>query len=750
MKLQLSGIIGMNKLFFFILLLSFSLFSQSGTVLYLHPNGPRYKKVEMGIKSELSNSLKIVSLISKNEAEIKSSIDNITPKIVIVSSMDMIKTWKKLQSKYTELNQISSILLDSEFSENDMGGFANSCVINSDIKLGQYIECASQQTGKKPQNIGVVYSSKSVKDAQAYQQEAAKLNVNVYDKQIIASDPEASIKSSVKNLTDIFKVEFIIILDDPVTINNQNINSAWASLLSGLKIPVAVPADYFYEIEPKIGSLAIQQHYSAIGGVIASLINRAETNNWYISQKYVYTDKSIFYFRNKDGSISKENYVQNDIIAYHHPKKEVISVLPEPSVETQPQLTSNKNEIASDKQSNISHAESIIVPEEKRVLDTREIAFEPVIPTQSSEITKSTVPNEKNDQNKRNKEKATVVKEVQQSVSDNAAGTSSNENTDIVFSPSNPASDQSSAITPPTETNSDSMQLPPQKQSDQSHNWLLLSLLILSILIILAVVGYVLLKKRSDKDKNRCLLITDARKQIKYSDSTGKSTTLLSYFKKCGFKVIVSKHIDQINDHLVFNLPEIICIDWQMELDIQTKFYKVLKEQMYYSEFILVFYNVPDSAKTSIGYYEDRTFYLSADFAVSDIKKIISIVQKRSKVLKQSDNQVNPQLEGKIVGDSLSEIFQMMDINKKTGCLIVETDHPAGTVFFEDGIITYAISNTQIAEHAVFDVLALKSGSFHFIPEKRPLSRHMQASVVALLMEQAQCSDESSEFDLLK
>ncbi|HMA64032.1 MAG TPA: DUF4388 domain-containing protein, partial [Chitinispirillaceae bacterium] len=97
----------------------------------------------------------------------------------------------------------------------------------------------------------------------------------------------------------------------------------------------------------------------------------------------------------------------------------------------------------------------------------------------------------------------------------------------------------------------------------------------------------------------------------------------------------------------------------------------------------------------------------------------------------------------------LSEIFQMMDINKKTGCLIVETDHPAGMVFFEDGYITYAISNTEVATQAIFEILAMKSGRFHFIPEKKPLSRQMQASVVALLMEQAKCTDESSEFDLM-
>lgn len=741
----------MNKLFFFVLILACSLFSQSNSVIYLHPNGPRYKKVEMGIKSELSNSVKIVSIISKNEVEIKSVIDNNSPKIVIVSSVDLIKVWKKLQLKYPELNQISSILLESEFTENDLGGFSNSCVINSDTKLGQYIECANQLTGKKPLNIGIVYSSKSVKVAQAYQKEGAKLNVTVYDKQVIASDPEGSIKSSVKNLTEIFNVDCIIILDDPVTINNQNVNTTWVSLLTGLSIPVAVPAEYFNEIEPKIGSLAIQQHYSAIGGVIASVINSAETNNWYVNQKYIYTDKSIFYFRNKDGSISKQNYVQNDIVALYHPKNEAIPVLPQKvAVPIQPESSAEKQPVALP--NNIA-----IASEERSSYNNTNLSFEPEIPAQKTVQVKPTVNSEKQDQNKGKKEKPPVVKEIKKTAPVEVAHTNVNEINDDVFSPANsdpdqnPAPDQDIETARTFQTDSDSIQLPPQEyQSNQFQNVLISIILILIALIIVVIVAYILLNRRNDKNKNKCLLITDSKKHIKYSELMNKSIALSKYLKNCGFNTIVTKYLDQINDLLLFKMPEVICVDWQLDSDIQVKFYKILKERMFSGEFILIFYNVPDSAKTIIGYYEDRTFYLGTDFTIPDLNKILSIVKKRAHAKKQADDKVNPQLEGKIGGDSLSEIFQMMDINKKTGCLIVETDHPLGTIFFEDGLITYAISNTQIAEQAVFEILALRSGRFHFIPDKKPLSRNMQGSVVALLMEQAQSTDESSEFDLIK
>lgn len=687
----------------------------------------------MGIKSELNKSVKIVSLISKNELEIKNSIDNSSPQIVMVSSVDMIKVWKKLQSKYPELNQIASILLESEFTENDLGGFSNGCVINSDITLGQYITSVNQLTGKKPQNIGIIYSSKSAKIAQAYQTESAKLNVTVYTRQVIASDPEASIKSAVKNLKDVYNVDYIIVLDDPVTINNQNVNTTWVSLLAGLSIPVAVPAEHFNEIEPRIGSLAIQQHYSAIGGVIASVINNAENNNWYINQKYIYTDKSIFYFRNSDGSISKQNYVQNDIVALYHPPKVMAPVQPEPYVEKQPVALPSNIAIAS---------------EESVSYNNTDLSNEPEIPMQKTVQAKPAVIGGKQDQFKGKKEISPVVKDVAKGTSAEVARTNANEVSDEVFSPANSAPEQDMEITRAFQNDIDSTPLPPQKyQSNQFQNAIII---ILIALIVGAIVVYILLKRRNDKKKNKCLLITDSKTQIKYSELTNKSIRLSKYLKNCGFDTIVTKYLDQINDLLLFNLPEAICVDWQLDSDIQVKFYKILKEQNFSGDFILIFYNVPDSAKTIIGYFEDRTFYLGTDFIIPDLNKILSIVKKRTHATKQSDDKVNPQLEGKIVGDSLSEIFQMMDINKKTGCLIVETDHPTGTIFFEDGFITYAISNTQIAEQAVFEVLALKSGTFLFVPEKKPLSRNMQASVVAILMAQAQSTDESTELDLLQ
>jgi hypothetical protein len=340
----------MNKFFYFVLLLTFSLCSQTNSVLVIHPNGSKYKKVELAIKAEINSTMNIRSLVSKNETEIINTISNSSPKIVIVMDMELIRIWKKIQQKHLDISQIPSILIDNEFFNKYMDNLSNSCIVSYEPKLEQYIDRATHLTGKKPSNVGVVFSSKSKDLVQSYQNESVLLKINVLSKSVIVSDPENSIKTIVKNFIDHYDVDFIIIVNDHTVINNQNINTTWLPLLEPLNIPIAVPSDYFYELEPRIGSFAIQPHYSEIGRLIASVINDAEGSDWIINQKTLYTDKSVFYFRNKDGSISQQNQLQNKAIASFHPKTrndpdKQISVKTEPLVEIQQNLASDEHEL---------------------------------------------------------------------------------------------------------------------------------------------------------------------------------------------------------------------------------------------------------------------------------------------------------------------------------------------------------------------------------------------------------------------
>ncbi|MBN1604920.1 MAG: DUF4388 domain-containing protein [Chitinispirillaceae bacterium] len=730
----------MNKIFYFVLLVACSLFSQPNKVLFVHPSGPRYKKVEMGIKSQLGNAITIVSIVSKNESEIRSAIESNSPKIVIVTSPEIIRVWKRLRQKYTEIGQIPSILFDNDFHDNNTGDMSNSCILTCETKLAQYIERLIFLTGKKPLNVGIISSSKSANVVQSYQKECQKLNVKLYEKQVIASDPENSIKSIIKNFKDHYSVDFIIILNDQAAINNQLVTTIWVSQLSGITVPVAVPAEYFYNSEPRIGLFAIQPHYSAIGAVIASVINRAAADNWWISQKSIYTDKSIVYFRNSDGSVSKQNHTQNDIIATYHPERkdshiQAVAQTEQPAV---PQQQFSSGDLA------LAEIEDAGKEDLQKKKDSEKVINS--VPTEktTARVTKTATKSEtkrvaasapvKVEEKKVKTPPAEVKKEVPRHITQSAA---------VALNRS--IEEPSNEITASTYGADTIFDLQQKSRSDffLSRNILLVAIAVSLIAAVLLI--YVLLRSRKmyrDVGKNNCLLIKKRKKLIRFSEVDNSTITISKYLKDYGFNIIKSAKLSEVSDLLLFNLPEIICIDWQLDPDIQKEVYKILKEQMFSAEFILIFYNVAESSEIKMGYYEDRTFFLNENFTIAELNKILSIVKERSKTQKQISNKSNSQFEGKIVENTLSEIFQMMDVNKKTGCLIVETDHPAGMVFFEDGMITYSITNSQVAEAAVFEILEMKNGRFHFLHGKKPLSRQMQASVVALLMEQATFLDE--------
>jgi sulfur relay (sulfurtransferase) DsrF/TusC family protein len=73
----------------------------------------------------------------------------------------------------------------------------------------------------------------------------------------------------------------------------------------------------------------------------------------------------------------------------------------------------------------------------------------------------------------------------------------------------------------------------------------------------------------------------------------------------------------------------------------------------------------------------------------------------------------------------------------------VKNLHPVGMIFFEEGLITYAMTNSKVAEQAVFDILSMKDGSFQFLPGKKPTTRQMELDVMSALMENAKYVDEN-------
>lgn len=755
----------------------------------------------MAIKNGVDNGVSIRSLVSKSEVDIINNISVSLPKIVVVMDKELIGVWKKVQQKNHDINQIPSILLGSEFF-NNVDELSKGCLISYETKLEHYIDRVIQLTGNKPSNIGVVFSSKSQNQVQSYQNESSMLNVNLYAKQVIISDPENSIKTIVENFIDHYHIDFMIILNDQAVINNQNINTTWVSVLKSLKIPIAVPSDYFYECEPRIGSFAIQPHYTEIGRVAASVINDAEANDWIIKQKSIYVDKSIFYSRNKDGTISQQNQLQNQNLVSYHPKTRNDSYIQTP---VESEATPGTQNLAYNERSQYDSVK--LIKSKAPTSSDSAIAIKETV-TEKPSASIASIDNQRLS-NKKSEQSSTVPitsnkQKVDQSepTNDKSIATRqplrendrskdhSIQNQPFQFIASNHDKYKIEIIAASASiykeltselpilglgqlgdklnvTSEDSLwycvdyngtsgflSKADARKFTQKNFFAKLAdydhlLMILTIIVLIAVLSliYVLIRlkilRHNRASKIKCLMITKKKKFIKYSNINDKYISLVKYLKNYGFHVILSKNLKHTSELLLFNIPDIICIDWQFERDIQSKVYEMLKDQSSGTSFILIFYNIVDpSSIQKNSNFDERSFFFNRKFTISDLNSVISMVKEKTDSSQQLPDQSSSWLEGKITGDTLSEIFQLMDINKKTGCLQIKNHHPVGMIFFEDGIITYAITNTLVAEDAVFNMLSMKHGRFQFIPEKKPVARQMELSVVAVLMEKAKLLDE--------
>ncbi len=779
----------MNKKTYFILfvlLATLSLYSQTKSILIIQPKGSPYKKMEMGIKSSIKKMISIRSIYSRNEAEIISAINADSPGLIVAVGIENIRLLNKIRQKHPEINQIPSILVESEFFGEKIDNSSNSCVISYETKLEQYINHFAYLTGKKPKNIGIVFSSRSNSElVQSYHNEATHLGVNIHSKPVIISDPENSLKSIINNFNDHYKIDALIILKDDVVINNQNISTTWVPLLSPLSIPVAVPSDYLYELEPRIGSFAIQPHYSEIGRVVASVINDAEAGNWVLKHKSIYTDKSIFFFRKENGSISRQDQVENNIIATYHPQKSTPKVS-EPVViaETSQKPASLAPEKLEEEKQTTQPSPSVEPVAEIK----NEIIEKPVATiTPSAPVKKVEAPSKTVDDNKRKTSKTkdtkvaskTTEKPSQQPIPKDIPTKQpvmhfAAADFDIIISaettfvykelaPDFPVLRVAKAGELMKVKSEDSLwycvdfsgtsgyvlKTEAQRHSEKNRIAALSisnqTIVIVGIFILALISTLVIFLYRPKRKKCgiSCLLISKDQKMVKYSNINNNSISLAKYLRNYGFQIISSRSLDQVSAFLHLNIPEIICVDWKFDPDIQEKMNDMLRFKMLTADFLLIYYNVtaPSSVK-KCDYFDDRTFFFGKNLTISDLNSVLSMVKMKPDTLQEDSDESKSCLEGKITEETLIEIFQMMDTNKKTGCLMVENHRPVGMIFFEEGVITFAVTDKLTAEEAVFELLSMKHGRFQFLPDKTPTTRQMHLDTVAVLMERAKMDDE--------
>lgn len=102
-------------------------------------------------------------------------------------------------------------------------------------------------------------------------------------------------------------------------------------------------------------------------------------------------------------------------------------------------------------------------------------------------------------------------------------------------------------------------------------------------------------------------------------------------------------------------------------------------------------------------------------------------------------------LEGKLHNESMLEVFQLLEISRRSGQLTVdfEGEHMA-TVYFADGMVIHAASGEATGREAAREILHMTAGDFRFVPSKQTMVPGGSFAVSTLLMEHAKDIDEAA------
>lgn len=98
-------------------------------------------------------------------------------------------------------------------------------------------------------------------------------------------------------------------------------------------------------------------------------------------------------------------------------------------------------------------------------------------------------------------------------------------------------------------------------------------------------------------------------------------------------------------------------------------------------------------------------------------------------------------LRGSLQSIALTDVVQLLHVNRKTGKLYVIDGKKTGTLFFINGDVIHAETPQAIGDSAAFDVLEWEKGEFEFAPSRFKVPASIRRSVPDLLMESARTAD---------
>ena len=130
------------------------------------------------------------------------------------------------------------------------------------------------------------------------------------------------------------------------------------------------------------------------------------------------------------------------------------------------------------------------------------------------------------------------------------------------------------------------------------------------------------------------------------------------------------------------------------------------------------------------------------------LDKVSTLLKRAKRVKTVEDEQVSQMkgFEGNMADLSLAEMIQLLNLNKRSGTMEINSDKK-GQIIFENGEMIYSIYDEKfLGEEAINQLVMLKKGIFKFEPVvNKKVERNIQGSTMNVLLEACRFMDEESQ-----
>jgi len=99
-------------------------------------------------------------------------------------------------------------------------------------------------------------------------------------------------------------------------------------------------------------------------------------------------------------------------------------------------------------------------------------------------------------------------------------------------------------------------------------------------------------------------------------------------------------------------------------------------------------------------------------------------------------------LEGSLEDFEITDIFQLIQLGQKAGCLRIQTSNNVGVIYFKNGLVTHARASQQAGEIAIQEILRWSKGKFVFIPNEEAAETTIGQPIQFIILEAARRVDE--------